>query len=142
MKFIATTSDKMQDIGVTSGQLIFSRDDRIIYLDAGTERTSFQQIISVVDEETRQNLISPVRGFYFVEEEKTLWKYDKNSIWTQITEPPKENLVFLSRENFPETGVENVLYVDKKTIYQWDNSTQDYIAMGASATELNWGSIA
>lgn len=142
MKFIATTSDKMQDISITSGQLIFSRDDRIIYLDAGTERTSFQQIISVVDEETRQNLISPVRGFYFVEKEKTLWKYNKDTTWTQITEPPKENVVFLSRENFPETGVENVLYVDKKTIYQWDNSTQDYIAMGASATELNWGSIA
>jgi len=143
MKFIATTSDKMKDISIVSGQLIFSRDDRVIYLDAGSERTSFQQIISVVNEEVRQNLISPVTGFYFVEEEKTLWNYDKNKVWTQLTGVPNESIVFLSRENFPETGVEKVLYVDKQTIYQWDSSTKDYIAMGAGGGgDLSWGTIA
>lgn len=138
MKFIATTSDKMEGIDIVSGQLIFSRDDRVIYLDAGNERTSFQQIISVASEELRQNLISPVRGFYFIEDTKTLWRYDKGAIWVQITEPPKENVVFLSRENFPEIGAEKVLYVDNKDIYQWDVSTNSYIAMG----ELYWNPIA
>ena len=62
MKFIATTSDKISGIAVQSGQLIFSRDDRVIYLDTDV-RTSFQQIITVVNEETRQNLVNPVFGF-------------------------------------------------------------------------------
>ena len=48
MKFIATTSNKVESIKVASGQLIFSRDDRVIYLDSDLGRTSFQQIITLV----------------------------------------------------------------------------------------------
>ena len=33
MKFIATTSDKVNDIAKIKGQLIFSQDDQIMYLD-------------------------------------------------------------------------------------------------------------
>ena len=53
MKFIATTSDKLDQIPVKQGQLIFSRDDRVVYLDSD-KRTSFQQIITLVDEEQRK----------------------------------------------------------------------------------------
>lgn len=135
MRFIATTSDKMNSIDIESGQLIFSRDDRVIYLDTDV-RTSFQQIITVVNEQTRQELISPVSGFYFIEDTKTLWRYN-NSIWEQLTEPPKENLVFAERENFPVQGQEEVLYVDKDTIYTWDANNNVYTKMGA----LNWEPI-
>lgn len=135
MRFIATTSDKMNDIDIVSGQLIFSRDDRIIYLDTDV-RTSFQQIITVVNEQTRQELVSPVNGFYFIEDTKTLWRYN-NSQWQQVTEPPKENLVFAEKNNFPIKGQENVLYVDKNTIYTWDSENNVYIEVGA----LIWESI-
>lgn len=135
MRFIATTSDKMNSIDIESGQLIFSRDDRVIYLDTDV-RTSFQQIITVVNEQTRQELISPVSGFYFIEDTKTLWRYN-NSIWEQLTEPPKENLVFTERENFPVQGQEEVLYVDKDTIYTWDANNNVYTEVGA----LNWEPI-
>ena len=135
MRFIATTSDKMDDIDIVSGQLIFSRDDRVIYLDTDV-RTSFQQIITVVNEQTRQELVSPVNGFYFIEDTKTLWRYN-NSQWQQVTEPPKENLVFAEKNNFPIKGQENVLYVDKNTIYTWDSENNVYIAVGA----LIWESI-
>lgn len=135
MRFIATTSDKMDDINIVSGQLIFSRDDRVIYLDTDV-RTSFQQIITVVNEQTRQELVSPVNGFYFIEDTKTLWRYN-NSQWQQVTEPPKENLVFAEKNNFPIKGQENVLYVDKNTIYTWDSENNVYIEVGA----LIWESI-
>lgn len=135
MRFIATTSDKMNDIDIVSGQLIFSRDDRVIYLDTDV-RTSFQQIITVVNEQTRQELVSPVNGFYFIEDTKTLWRYN-NSQWQQVTEPPKENLVFAEKNNFPIKGQENVLYVDKNTIYTWDSENNVYIEVGA----LIWESI-
>lgn len=135
MRFIATTSDKMDDIDIVSGQLIFSRDDRVIYLDTDV-RTSFQQIITVVNEQTRQELVSPVNGFYFIEDTKTLWRYN-NSQWQQVTEPPKENLVFAEKNNFPIKGQENVLYVDKNTIYTWDSENNVYIEVGT----LIWESI-
>lgn len=136
MRFIATNSDKMSSIEVKSGQLIFSRDDRIIYLDTDV-RTSFQQIITVAKEETLAQLTSPIEGFYFAEDTTTLWRY-KDTIWTQLTTKPEENMVFLDRENFPETGKENVLYVDKNKIYQWDTTTLSYISM----TDLVWEVIA
>ena len=104
MKFIATTSSKVNQIPVISGQLIFSRDDRVIYLDAESNRTSFQQIISVVDDATREELVSPVEGFYFVEETATLWRY-KDSEWTQISAKADERVIFTDEENgLPETG--------------------------------------
>lgn len=129
MRFIATTSDKMDSIDITSGQLIFSRDDRVIYLDSDV-RTSFQQFITVVNEQTRQELASPVNGFYFIEDTKTFWRYN-NSEWEQITSSPKESLVFAARADFPATGEENVLYVDEQMIYTWNSTENDYIEMNA-----------
>lgn len=136
MKFIATTSDKIKDIAIISGQLIFSRDDRAIYLDAGSERTTFQQIITLLSEEIRQGLASPLQGFYFIMDTKTLWSYD-GKYWTQVTEKPRENLVFGEYDEFPETGEEKVLYVDEKNIYRWSEKKQDYSELGA----LTWDTI-
>ena len=135
MKFIATTHDKLDSIAIVSGQLIFSRDNRVIYLDTDV-RTSFEQIITVANEIVRQSLTSPVQGFYFVKEEKTLWHYEGQT-WTQITEQPKESLVFENYENFPQIGEEKVLYCDKDAIYQWSAELNSYIEMGS----LNWEAI-
>ena len=134
MKFIATTQDKLDSIAVQSGQLIFSRDNRVIYLDTDV-RTSFEQIMTVANETVRQGLTSPVQGFYFVQETKTLWHYEAQT-WTRITEPPKESLVFAAYEEFPIIGEEKVLYCDKDKIYQWDNESQSYIEMGSLSCEL------
>ena len=69
MKFIATNSDKIKTLPLQRGQLIFSRDDRVIYLDSDV-RTEFTTFIVLDTEEERTNLISPVNGFYFIEETK------------------------------------------------------------------------
>ena len=45
MKFIATTSDRVANIPQAAGQLIFSRDDRTIYLDTEDRRDEFRTII-------------------------------------------------------------------------------------------------
>ena len=71
MKFIATTSDKIDSISVVSGQLIFSRDDRVIYLDTYV-RTSFQQIITLIDDDQRLAIQFPLQGYYFVKSTKIL----------------------------------------------------------------------
>ena len=57
MRFIATTSDKISTIAKQKGQLIFSRDDRVIYLDSDTNtRTEYRSIISLINEGKTQVL--------------------------------------------------------------------------------------
>lgn len=135
MKFIATTRDKVQNIDIVSGQLIFSRDERVIYLDTDV-RTSFKQIITLLNEEHRQSLQNPIPGFYFIKDTKALWSYDEGE-WDQVSGEAKENMFFGNRDEFPVVGEEKVLYVDEKKIYQWNTNLQDYIEMGS----MIWDSI-
>lgn len=127
-KFIATTSDKLNTIPIISGQLIFSKDNRIIYIDTN-ERTAFQQIITLLTDESRLNLTSPIDGmFYFVEETGALWNY-KNNKWIAIS-GNSDSMNFLSRDDFPVTGKEKVLYITEDNIYQWNSTKKEYIIMG------------
>ena len=134
MKYIATTSDKMKDIPIVFGQIIFSKDDRIIYLDSDV-RTSFQQIITLIDEDQRKHLISPVSGFYFIKENNNFWYYE-NDVWTLLTER-KENLFFENKNSFPIKGTMNTLYIDKleDKIYQWNDELQAYTKMNSQKWE-------
>lgn len=131
MRFIATTSEKISDIEVQKGQLIFSTDDRVIYLDSD-KRTSFQEIMTLINDNQRLNTSSLINGYYFVEETSILWRYN-NSIWTQLTNPPSENVIFIDEKDLPETGEKKTLYVTEKVIYKWDNNTNSYVQMGGSS---------
>ena len=50
MKFIVTNKNKLDSISIVSGQLIFARDERVIYLDSDV-RTPFTQMIYLATEE-------------------------------------------------------------------------------------------
>lgn len=114
MKFITTTSTKVDSIPLVKGQVIFSSDDRVIYLDS-TERTAYTTFIILATEEIRESLI-PVSAFYFVEETAILWRYDGTK-WTKLTTPPSEIIVFSEKKDFPAEGKEQVIYVDGATAY-------------------------
>lgn len=128
MVFYATTSEKVSTIPVKSGQLIFSTDDRVIYLDSDV-RTSFQQIITLVNEEQRLNGTGFVEGYYFVEETKILWRYI-NSIWTQLTNSPEEKMIFIDEVDLPAIGQEKTLYITEDALYQWSDLQQGYTSIG------------
>lgn len=132
MKFIATTSDKMDKIGLKPGQLIFTTDDRVIYLDTDKGRTSYADIMTIVDEATRQSIKSPIDGFYYVRKENALWNY-YNGLWTQMT-GQKSNLVF-SDSGLPAEGVKETLYVEDTAIYRWNELTQSYDYVGGASWE-------
>ncbi len=135
MKFIATTSDKLSSINFAPGQLIFSQDDRVIYLDT-TERISYQAILIVSTEAERVAIQSPVNGFYFVEETCVLWNC-KNKTWVQLTVTPNEKIIFSDEVELPEEGSKNVLYVKNGVIYQWDENNKAY----KSLNEMKWEEI-
>lgn len=134
MKYIVTNANKLKDIEIISGQLIFARDERVIYLDSDV-RTPFSQMIYISTEVQRQAISNPLKGFYFVEETSVLWHFDKTKGWEQMTSAPDERLVFDNYDNFPVKGKTGVLYCAPEAIYQWNTSLSSYIKMGEQVWE-------
>lgn len=136
IKFIATTKSKLKDLPIAAGQLIFATDEKVIYLDTEI-RTAFQQIITLPTEQFRQDMISPVEAFYFVNETKVLWQYEQDA-WFQLTNSPKENIIFADENDFPDVGTEGILYVTTDNIYRWNNDMHQYTKLGGSNGSTEW----
>lgn len=133
IKYIATTSDKLKQIPFQAGQIIFSRDDRVIYLDSD-KRTAFRQISFLDYESERKKLVSPInQSFYFVEDTAILWTY-VDGIWYPLNQSPEERVVF---DNLPATGKDNVLYVEGTELLRWDSTNKEYYKIA----EPSWGVI-
>ena len=116
IRYYAVSRDKLDQLTVADGQLIFVHDAREIYLDVNGERTSYSQIMILFDEEHRKGL-KPVTGFYFVSSTNVLWRYDNQ--WIQLTTPPREVVVF--SDELPQQGVEETLYITEEDIYKFDD---------------------
>ena len=131
---IATTSDRVKDLVIKNGQLVFIQDKGRIAFDFKGKRTFYNQITELNTEYERSSLESPSSGYYFVIESATLWSYQDE--WIQITTPP-EDIVFIGTE-LPSLGKEQTLYVDKddKQISVWDEATNEYIVVADKSEEV------
>lgn len=110
LSLVATTSERVKDLVIKSGQLIFVQDLGRIAFDYKDKRKFYNQIEELDTELARQTLESPVNGaYYFVVEKAVLWTY-RNNTWVQLTTPPEE-IVFIGTE-FPELGKEQTLYTN------------------------------
>lgn len=128
LSVIATTSDRVKDLVIKNGQLIFVQDIGRIALDFKNKRKFYNQIEELDTELTRKGLESPVNGvYYFVIETAVLWTY-RNDAWVQITDKPEE-IVFIGTE-FPELGKEQTIYANttdgNEHIAVWDEELSDY----------------
>lgn len=130
IKYWSVPQDKINQLPIEDGQLIFVRDAREIYLDVNGERTSYSQIMILSSEEHRKSL-KPVTGFYFVSSTNVLWRYDKQ--WIQLTSSPQEAVVFT--DELPSNGVEKTLYIQGTRLYKFDDG--NYAELGGS----NWDSF-
>ena len=131
IKFVSTSIDKLNDIPISMGQVIFVQDQRTVYLDTDV-RTSYQQIITLQTDLQRRALPHPLRGFYFILETCVLWYYDGE--WHPVNSPPTERLFFVHYDEFPEIGNEQSLYIDGENIYRFMNG--NYKLLTGS---LSWG---
>ena len=116
IRYYAVSKNKLDQLAVADGQLIYVYDAREIYLDVNGERTSYSQIMVLFDEEHRKGL-KPVTGFYFVSSTNILWRYDNQ--WIQLTTSPREVVVFSNE--LPQQGVEETLYITEEDIYKFDD---------------------
>lgn len=128
LSVVATTSERIKDLVIKNGQLIFLQDIGRIAFDFKDKRKFYNQIEELDTEKARQELESPVNGvYYFIIETAILWTY-RNNAWVQITSKPNE-IVFVGLE-FPQLGVEQTIYVNttegNEHIAIWDDEIDDY----------------
>ena len=128
IKYYTLPQEKVSQLPIADGQLIFVRDAREIFLDVNGERTSYSQIMVLIDEDHRKSL-KPVTGFYFVSSTSVLWRYENNQ-WIPLTTPPREKVVFT--DELPQIGVEETLYIQGTKMYKYDEG--NYAELGG----LNW----
>lgn len=124
--FIATVSDRIKDLVIKDGQMIFIHDEGRIALDYKGKRTFYNQIIELESERERLDLSEPINGkYYFVIETAVFWRYYNG--WQQITTAP-DDIVFIGTE-MPELGKPKTLYVDKENreISVWDDTEDEYV---------------
>ena len=127
LQFCATVSDKVKDLVIKDGQLIFIHDQGTIALDYKGKRTFYNQIIELEAEIERENLSDPINGkYYFVIETAVFWRYYNG--WQQLTTAP-DDIFFIGTE-LPELGKPKTLYINKaennENISVWDEETDSY----------------
>lgn len=128
LRVCATTSQRVRELPIENGQLIFVQDLHRIAFDFNNKRVFYNQIVELDTEKDRVDLSDPVSGnYYFVIETAVLWVYQKD--WVQLTSKP-EDVIFIGTE-LPELGQEKTLYVNKamKEISVWDETSESYEAV-------------
>ncbi len=123
----ATTGERVKELTIKDGQLIFVQDKHRIALDFNGKRKFYNQIEELSTELERTSLLAPISGmYYFVIETAVLWTYQ--SRWIQITSRPEE-IVFIGTE-MPELGKPQTLYVNttdgNENISVWDENSSGY----------------
>ena len=127
IKFIATNHDKLSSIDVKDGQIIFSRDEQVIYLDSESKRSAFKNILTIDKEANRLETVAIEGCFYYVEDTDLIYRY-KDSQWVCLN---SSEIIFDDRNSFPEQGDATKLYATDDAIYKWDSKTNDYIKIGS-----------
>lgn len=127
LSLCATTANKVKDISIKNGQLLFIHDVGRIAMDLYGKRTFYNQIIEINSEQERFELVDVINGkYYFVIETGVFWRYFNG--WIQLTKKP-EDIVFIGTE-LPELGQAKILYVNQtvgsENISIWNEDFNKY----------------
>jgi hypothetical protein len=75
MKIVYTTSNKLSELPLENGQIIFIADTHEIYMDMRNKRSGYSMINVFATEADRLAVEEPEIGFYLVEETSIVWRY-------------------------------------------------------------------
>lgn len=133
----ATTGERVKELTIKDGQLIFVQDKHRIALDFNGKRRFYNQIEELETELERTSLLAPVSGmYYFIIETAVLWTYQ--SKWVQITSKPEE-IVFIGTD-IPELGNPKTLYAitteGNENISVWDENSSGYKVVADKTQEV------
>ena len=142
MSIIATTSERISELVIKNGQLIFVHDMGRIALDYNGKRTFYNQVIELETEQDRLD-VNPINGkYYFVIETAIFWRY-ANGNWMKLTHNV-EDAVYIGNE-LPELGKANTLYADTtenaECITVWDEEKQCYKVVADKTQTIDPGFV-
>lgn len=136
-KIVATNSDRVRELPIIDGQLIFVQNRQRIAFDYNNKRVFYNQITTLNTEYERSELVEPLGGYYFVIDSASFYYFDEKE-WTLIAGSPKE-IVFIGVE-LPELGKKNVLYANttdgKENISVWSEELNDYVVVADKTQEV------
>lgn len=137
LKVYTTISDKLNDLSVINGQLIFVSDTKTIYLDNNGVRLSYDIIQVLKTDKDRIDIKKPKEGFYFVEDSAVLWRY-KNQ-WVQLTRGNVPHIILIDKYiDLPSIGENDTIYSTENAVYVWDNKDKKYVSI---ANKTEWDRI-
>ena len=71
---IGTVANRLQNLPIRDGQVIFVKDKKKIALDLNGKRTFYNEIVTFNEDQERLDLLAPINGcFYFVIKTAILW---------------------------------------------------------------------
>lgn len=134
VKVIATSSSRIKELPIKTGQLIFIQDLKRIAFDFNNRRVFYNQIVELETDYDRVSLEEPLTGYYFIIETATLWHFKEE--WIQVSGSPRE-IIFIGAE-LPALGQKSNLYVNttEKEISVWDNKQNKYIVVSDCTKEI------
>lgn len=126
VKLYRTKSERLPQLPVRNGNIIFVSDTRQICLDADGLRIPYDPIKIFDTEKERAEYEEPVTGFYFVSDTNVLWRY-ADKAWMQLTPSNLTPIVYGKIvSDFPQEGQSDILYVADEAIYRWDDAAKQY----------------
>lgn len=133
----ATLGERVKELTIKDGQLIFVQDKHRIAFDFNGKRRFYNQIEELNTELERISLLAPISGmYYFVIETAVLWTYQNG--WIQITSRPEE-IVFIGTE-MPELGKPQTIYANttegSENISVWIDGLGDYKVVADKTQEV------
>ena len=141
MQLIATSSQRVRELVIKDGQLIFLQDVGRIAFDFKGKRVFYNQIVELETEADRLKLDSPLHGYYFVIDTACLWFYKDG--WAQVTSVPEE-IVFIGIE-LPQLGQKNKIYANTtegaEHISVWSDELGAYVVVADKTHDVTEGDI-
>ena len=129
LSVIGTTGERVRELPISDGQLVFIHNRNRIAFDFKGKRTFYNQVEILSTESERTSIVSPMDGYYFCIDSAIFYEY-ANGEWS-IKVKPADGAVIICDE-YPELGqLTGKLYVNKteREISIWDEERNEYFAV-------------
>lgn len=126
MKLIYTSAERLNDLPIADGQIIWVPNDNMLCLDMHDYRFTYKTIRTFPTEEARLNDSFAQEGFYYVEATNLIWRKTANGTWRQVTFSGEPIIYGETEEVFPPIGLNNTLYYTDHGIYNWKSQLNKY----------------
>ena len=133
---VATTGERVRELPIRDGQLVFVHNRNRIAFDHKGKRTFYNQVEILSTEYDRSLIESPMDGYYFCVDSAIFYEYADGN-WIARTKNSEE-AVFIGDE-YPSLGqLSGKLYVNKsaKEIAVWEEDKNEYLVVSNHTAEI------